>query len=40
LYAAWRQMLVDILFRLGLDSVSALRGRVDLLSHLDYENEA
>jgi ferredoxin len=39
LYAAWRQMLVDILFRLGLDSVSALRGRVDLLSHLDYENE-
>ena len=40
LYTAWRQMLVDILFRLGLDSVSALRGRVDLLSHLDYEHEA
>ena len=39
LYTAWRQMLVELLFRLGLDSVSALRGRTDLLTHLDYENE-
>ena len=27
LYNAWREMLVDILYRLGLDSVAALRGR-------------
>ena len=40
LYSAWRQMLVDLLYRLGLDSVGALRGRTDLLTHLDYENEA
>jgi ferredoxin len=40
LYTAWRQMLVELLFRLGLDSVAALRGRTDLLTHLDYENEA
>jgi glutamate synthase domain-containing protein 2 len=39
LYAAWRLMLVDLLYRLGLDSVGALRGRTDLLTHLDYENE-
>jgi ferredoxin len=38
LYSAWREMLVDILYRLGLDSVAALRGRTDLLTHLDYEN--
>ncbi|HPO12836.1 MAG TPA: glutamate synthase-related protein [Candidatus Hydrogenedentes bacterium] len=38
MYHAWREMLVDILYRLGLDSVSALRGRTDLLMHLDYEN--
>ncbi|MBN1866708.1 alpha-hydroxy-acid oxidizing protein [Candidatus Sumerlaeota bacterium] len=38
LYSAWREILVDILHRLGLDSVSALRGRTDLLMHLDYEN--
>jgi len=37
-YHAWREMLVDILYRLGLDSVAALRGRTDLLMHLDYEN--
>ena len=30
-------MLIDILHRLGLDSVAALRGRTDLLMHLDYE---
>jgi glutamate synthase domain-containing protein 2/ferredoxin len=37
LYNAWREMLVEILYRLGLDSVAALRGRTDLLRHLDYE---
>jgi glutamate synthase domain-containing protein 2 len=38
LYNAWREILVDILYRLGLDSVTALRGRTDLLRHLDYED--
>ncbi len=38
LYNAWREMLVDLLYRLGLDSVASLRGRTDLLMHLDYEN--
>jgi len=38
LHNAWREMLVDILYRLGLESVSALRGRTDLLYHLDYED--
>ena len=38
LYNAWREMLVEILYRLGVESVSALRGRTDLLSHLDYES--
>ena len=37
LYTAWRQVLVEYLYRLGLDSVAALRGRTDLLTHLDYE---
>jgi glutamate synthase domain-containing protein 2 len=40
LYNAWHEILVDLLHRLGLDSVSALRGRTDLLSHLDYEEKA
>lgn len=40
LYAAWRKQLVDILRRLGLRSVRELRGRTDLLMHLDYENNA
>ena len=39
LYTAWRETLVDILYRLGLESVAALRGRTDLLSHLDYETQ-
>jgi glutamate synthase domain-containing protein 2 len=39
LYNAWREMLVEILYRLGLDSVAALRGRTDLLRHLDYEED-
>jgi glutamate synthase domain-containing protein 2 len=37
LYSAWREVLVEILYHLGLDSVAALRGRTDLLRHLDYE---
>jgi glutamate synthase domain-containing protein 2/ferredoxin len=37
LYNAWREMLVEILYRFGVDSVQALRGRTDLLTHLDYE---
>jgi len=37
LYSAWREMLVDLLYCLGLDSISSLRGRTDLLTHLDYE---
>jgi len=37
LYSAWREILVEILYRLGLDSVAALRGRTDLMEHLDYE---
>ena len=39
LYHAWRERLIDVLFGLGLDSVAALRGRTDLLMHLDYESE-
>ena len=38
LYNAWRELLIDILYRLGISSISDLRGRVDLLMHLDYEN--
>jgi glutamate synthase domain-containing protein 2 len=38
LYNAWREMLVSILYRLGVESVAALRGRTDLLTHLDYES--
>jgi len=38
MYHAWREMLIDLLYRLGLDSVAALRGRTDLLMHLDYED--
>ena len=38
LYTAWRKTLVDILQRLGLRSVAELRGRTDLLMHLDYTN--
>jgi len=39
LYAAWRKELVSILKRFGMRSVSELRGRTDLLMHLDYEND-
>ena len=38
LYSAWQRKIVDLLYRLGLDSVAALRGRTDLLTHLDYED--
>jgi len=40
LYNAWREVLVDILWRLGLKSVGQLRGRTDLLMHLDYTDDA
>ena len=39
LYHAWRKELVRTLKRLGLKSVSELRGRTDLLMHLDYTND-
>ena len=39
LYSAWRDRLVEILHGLGLDSVTALRGRTDLLRHLDYQDD-
>jgi glutamate synthase domain-containing protein 2 len=34
---AWREQIVDILVRLGLPSVKALRGRSDLLYYLADE---
>jgi glutamate synthase domain-containing protein 2/ferredoxin len=39
MHHAFRECLVDILYRLGLDSVTSLRGRTDVLMHLDYEND-
>jgi len=39
LYSAWRKELVAILKRFGMRSVSELRGRTDLLMHLDYTND-
>jgi glutamate synthase domain-containing protein 2 len=39
MYNAWRSELVTILQRLGLRRVSELRGRSDLLMHLDYTND-
>jgi glutamate synthase domain-containing protein 2 len=39
LYSAWQKTLVKILKRLGLKSVSELRGRTDLMMHLDYSDE-
>src|SRR4030043_335947 len=38
LYSAWRKELVGILRSFGMRSVRELRGRTDLLTHLDYEN--
>ena len=37
MYNAWREQLVDILSRFGMRDVKELRGRTDLLIHLDYE---
>jgi glutamate synthase domain-containing protein 2 len=39
LYHAWRKEFVQILCRLGLRNVGELRGRTDLLMHLDYNND-
>jgi glutamate synthase domain-containing protein 2/ferredoxin len=35
--AAWREQLVEILRRFGMRDIQELRGRTDLLRHLDYE---
>lgn len=35
--AAWREQIVDILSRFNMSDISELRGRHDLLMHLDYE---
>lgn len=39
LYNVWRKELVGILISFGMRSVSELRGRTDLLMHLDYTND-
>lgn len=39
LFNSYREQLVDILVRFGMSSISELRGRTDLLRHLDYSNE-
>jgi glutamate synthase domain-containing protein 2/NAD-dependent dihydropyrimidine dehydrogenase PreA subunit len=39
LYNAWRKELVSLLRRLGMRKVTELRGRTDLLMHLDYTND-
>jgi glutamate synthase domain-containing protein 2 len=39
LYNAWRKELVALLKSFGMRSVSELRGRKDLLIHLDYTND-
>jgi glutamate synthase domain-containing protein 2 len=38
LYSAWRTELVEILRKFGMRRVGELRGRTDLLVHLDYDN--
>ncbi|HEX2965268.1 MAG TPA: glutamate synthase-related protein, partial [Syntrophorhabdaceae bacterium] len=40
MYTAWRSQLIGILKRLGMRSVTELTGRIDLLTHLDYMNQA
>jgi len=35
---AWHIQFVDILRRFGMKSITELRGRTDLLLHLDYED--
>jgi glutamate synthase domain-containing protein 2 len=39
LYSAWQTVLVGILQRFGMRSVTELRGRADLMMHLDYTND-
>jgi glutamate synthase domain-containing protein 2 len=39
LYSAWRKELVGILRRFGMRAITELRGRTDLLMHLDYTND-
>jgi glutamate synthase domain-containing protein 2 len=39
LYNAWRKELVQILQRFGMRSIGQLRGRTDLLMHLDYTDD-
>ncbi len=39
LYNAWRDDLVSILQRFGMKSIAELRGRADILMHLDYTND-
>jgi glutamate synthase domain-containing protein 2/ferredoxin len=39
LYAAWRKELVGILRSFGMRSIAELRGRSDLLMHIDYTND-
>jgi glutamate synthase domain-containing protein 2 len=39
LYSAWHKELVDILRKFGMRSVRELRGRSELLIHLDYSND-
>jgi glutamate synthase domain-containing protein 2 len=39
LYSAWRKELVQILQRLGISSIRDLRGRADVLMHLDYTDD-
>ncbi len=39
LYTAWRKEIVGILKSFGMRSISELRGRTDLLMHIDYTND-
>lgn len=39
LYNAWQRGLIGILKRFGMRNISELRGRTDLLEHLDYHNK-
>ena len=39
LYNAWYKELIGILRKFGMRSVGQLRGRTDLLMHLDYSND-
>jgi len=39
LYEAWRKQLVDMMIKLGVANIGQLRGRTDLLMHLDYTND-